>query len=188
MFLAAFFFFFFFPRISFFLMQLLMQLLTLVTAATVRPFWCSLFTNKSQAFTLPSLSTPRLSPLLSSRIPDKEITMPDAMDSGVDRLRDFRYDNNPDRLSPKDVKDATTNTAKWCAERCIKEGHCEALEDLHKMSAAQVKSFCQACILQEVNTPDECDISFMFIPDAPWGHVEPPTEAKELYKPYANPK
>lgn len=62
----------------------------------------------------------------------------------------------------------TRNRRGRCLDRCIKLGHCEVFEDLHKMTTAQVQTFCKACILDGVVNNDECDISYMFIDDAPW--------------------
>merc|ERR1719174_2941020 len=68
----------------------------------------------------------------------------------------FRYDNS-DSISPLETKQAMQETANWCLERYIKLGHCEVLEDLNKMSTAQVQDFCK-----------------MFQDDAPWAGVEKP--------------
>mmetsp|Transcript_23100 Transcript_23100/g.70976 ORF Transcript_23100/g.70976 Transcript_23100/m.70976 type:complete len:150 (+) Transcript_23100:66-515(+) len=85
------------------------------------------------------------------------------------------------KVSAAERKLAIEDTAKWCRERCLEGGHCEALEDMCNMSTAQVQSFCKACILEAVNTNDECDISFLFTPDAPWGPVEAPLDVVEKY-------
>mmetsp|Transcript_7744 Transcript_7744/g.32034 ORF Transcript_7744/g.32034 Transcript_7744/m.32034 type:complete len:140 (-) Transcript_7744:274-693(-) len=113
---------------------------------------------------------PRLATVL--RVGD----IPDSDPAGT-----FRYDNS-DSISPLEKRQAIENTANWCLERCIKLGHCEVFEDLNKMTTAQVQDFCKACILEGENTPDECDISFMFTPDAPWAGKQKPDELAELSK------
>ena len=84
----------------------------------------------------------------------------------------FRYDNS-DSVSPLEREKALTETAQWCLERCIKLGHCEVFEDLHKMSTTQVQDFCKACVISGETTTDECDVSMMFAPDAPWAGKKP---------------
>jgi hypothetical protein len=87
------------------------------------------------------------------------------------RAGGFRYDNS-DSISPLEKKQAVQDTASWCLERCIKLGHCEVLEDLNKMSTAQVQDFCKSCVMTGEATQDECDVSFMFIEDAPWAGID----------------
>lgn len=102
----------------------------------------------------------------SGLAPLKSTTMPEVPDS--DAAGTFRYDNT-DSISPLEKKQALQDTAKWCLERCVKLGHCEVFEDLNQMTTAQVQDFCKACVISGESTVDECDVSLMFTPDAPWG-------------------
>ena len=77
-------------------------------------------------------------------------------------------------MSPLEKKKALQDTASWCLERCIKLGHCEVFEDLNKMTTAQVQDFCKACVITGESTVDECDVSMMFIDDAPWAGIPKP--------------
>ena len=42
------------------------------------------------------------------------------------------------------------------------------------MSTAQVQDFCKACVISGEATVDECDVSMMFMDDAPWSDIEKP--------------
>ena len=103
---------------------------------------------------------------------------PSAVPRGVTCVRSeapgsFRYDNS-ESISPLEKKQALQDTASWCLERCIKLGHCEVFEDLNKMTTAQVQDFCKACVITGESTVDECDVSMMFIDDAPWAGIPKP--------------
>lgn len=54
-------------------------------------------------------------------------------------------------VSLRDQRMAKENTRKFCLDRCLATGHCDALEDLLAMTTMQVKKFCDQC-----GSTDEC--------------------------------
>ena len=48
-------------------------------------------------------------------------------------------------MAAKDSHLAHSNTRQWCLDRCISLGYCDAVEDLLKMTTAQVRTFCEEC-------------------------------------------
>ena len=46
------------------------------------------------------------------------------------------------------------DTRRWCLDRCLATGYCDAIEDLWEMDTMQVKKFCQECA-----SLDECELS-----------------------------
>lgn len=58
----------------------------------------------------------------------------------------------------KDRKMARENPQKYCADRCLTTGYCDAFEDFFKFSAAEVIEFCNECVLSEDEEP--CDIPY----------------------------
>ena len=55
----------------------------------------------------------------------------------------------------RDVNLAKKDTKKFCLDRCLATGYCDALEDLLEMSTMQVKKFCDKC-----SSGDECELSY----------------------------
>ena len=55
----------------------------------------------------------------------------------------------------RDVRMAKENTRKFCLDRCLATGHCDALEDLLTMTTMQVKKLCDQC-----STGDECVLDY----------------------------
>jgi len=55
----------------------------------------------------------------------------------------------------RDARLATADTRRFCLDRCLATGHCDALEDLLEMSAAQVQRFCESC-----GQTDECALEY----------------------------
>ena len=55
----------------------------------------------------------------------------------------------------RDKRLATADTRKFCLDRCLATGYCDALEDLLEMTTMQVKTFCDECGKQ-----DECELSY----------------------------
>lgn len=55
----------------------------------------------------------------------------------------------------KDKKLAESDTRRWCVDRCLSTGHCEAVEDILRMTTKQVMAFCQECADEE-----GCDLDF----------------------------
>lgn len=53
----------------------------------------------------------------------------------------------------RDRKLASSDPAKWCADRCLATGHCEVVEDFFKMTTQEVLDFCNSCVGDE-----ECTI------------------------------
>ena len=77
--------------------------------------------------------------------------------SGVERLTEVAAEApmsiHDDMRTPvermRDEKLAARDTRKWCLDRCLATGACEALEDLWQLSAAQVVKFCQQCAQED---------------------------------------
>lgn len=53
----------------------------------------------------------------------------------------------------KDAMLASRDTRKWCLDRCLNTGHCEAVEDILHMSTKEVMNFCTECA-----SLDECEL------------------------------
>jgi len=58
-------------------------------------------------------------------------------------------------VSVRDRKLSQENPKKYCADRCLATGFCDALEDFYDMSTAQVQTFCEKCA-----GTDECELSY----------------------------
>ena len=58
----------------------------------------------------------------------------------------------------KDRKLARTNPQRYCADRCLTTGYCDAFEDFFNFSAQEVVQFCKECVLSEDEEP--CDIPY----------------------------
>ena len=58
----------------------------------------------------------------------------------------------------KDRKLARNNPQKYCADRCLTTGYCDAFEDFFNFSAQEVVQFCKECVLSEDEEP--CDIPY----------------------------
>merc|ERR1719473_454697 len=50
---------------------------------------------------------------------------------------------------------AATDTKRYCADRCLATGYCDALEDFLSMTTKQVQKFCDKCAGE-----DECSLSY----------------------------
>jgi hypothetical protein len=57
----------------------------------------------------------------------------------------------------RDRKLAEKDTRRWCLDRCLATGYCDAVEDLLAMTTAQVKQFCTSCASLE----DECELQYV---------------------------
>ena len=55
----------------------------------------------------------------------------------------------------KDTKLAERDTRRWCLDRCLSTGYCDAVEDLWDMTSAQVMKFCESCAAE-----DECQLDY----------------------------
>ena len=67
------------------------------------------------------------------------------------------------RQSAKDKKLARSDPQKYCADRCVATGNCDVYEDIFELSAEEVLSFCNDCVLNEGEDPDaECTIPDAF--------------------------
>jgi hypothetical protein len=53
----------------------------------------------------------------------------------------------------RDGKLAERDTRKWCLDRCLATGYCDAVEDLLEMTTEQVRKFCEECA-----SLDECEL------------------------------
>jgi hypothetical protein len=58
-------------------------------------------------------------------------------------------------VNVRDERMAKQNTRKFCLDRCLATGHCDALEDLLAMTTMQVKAFCDKC-----SSGDECVLDY----------------------------
>lgn len=68
----------------------------------------------------------------------------------------FEFVDEPEtHVSLRDKRLAEKDTRKFCLDRCLATGYCDALEDLLKMSTTQVKQFCDKC-----SHGDECELSY----------------------------
>jgi hypothetical protein len=79
-----------------------------------------------------------------------EMSMQDnghAFDGAVEAYAD--YGNRRDRML------AAKDTKRYCAERCLATGYCDALEDFLHMSTMQVQKFCESCAGE-----DECSLGY----------------------------
>ncbi len=57
----------------------------------------------------------------------------------------------------RDEKLAQQDTRRWCADRCLATGYCDAVEDIYDMTTAQVKKFCENCAGEE-----ECTLDYVW--------------------------
>jgi hypothetical protein len=82
----------------------------------------------------------------------------------------------------KDAKLAHDDTRRWCLDRCLATGHCDAVEDLLSMSTLEVKEFCNECadleeceLLADENenetTAEADDETVVVVPSAAWQTV-----------------
>ena len=55
----------------------------------------------------------------------------------------------------RDKKLAERDTRRWCLDRCMATGYCDAVEDLWEMSSQQVMKFCEQCASE-----DECELDY----------------------------
>ena len=55
----------------------------------------------------------------------------------------------------KDMRLAERDTRKWCLDRCLSTGYCDAIEDLWQMTTTQVRKFCESCAEE-----DECVLDY----------------------------
>ena len=55
----------------------------------------------------------------------------------------------------RDERLAKADTRRFCLDRCLATGYCDALEDLLEMSTMQVKKFCDSC-----SSTDECQLDY----------------------------
>jgi len=67
----------------------------------------------------------------------------------------FMTDDTP-RQKAKDKRLAKNDPQRYCADRCVSTGNCDVYEDIYKMSAEQVISFCEECVLSDEEEP--CDV------------------------------
>jgi Ca2+-binding EF-hand superfamily protein len=58
-------------------------------------------------------------------------------------------------VSVRDRKLADENPKKYCADRCLATGFCDALEDFYDMTTSQVQTFCEQCA-----GSDECELAY----------------------------
>ena len=75
----------------------------------------------------------------------------------VDRIASFAADDevlNPVRAA-RDKMLAERDTRKWCLDRCLATGYCEAVEDLWKLTTQQVVQFCEKCAGE-----DACELAY----------------------------
>jgi len=56
-------------------------------------------------------------------------------------------------VAARDSKLAEQDTRKWCVDRCLAMGYCDAVEDILEMTTAQVHKFCEECA-----SLDECEL------------------------------
>jgi len=56
-------------------------------------------------------------------------------------------------VAARDNKLAVQDTRKWCVDRCLATGYCDAIEDILEMTTAQVHKFCEECA-----SLDECEL------------------------------
>jgi hypothetical protein len=61
----------------------------------------------------------------------------------------------PDATRLRDAKLAQTDTRRFCPDRCLATGYCDALEDLLEMTTTQVQKFCDSC-----SQGDECVLDY----------------------------
>merc|ERR1712093_441574 len=54
----------------------------------------------------------------------------------------------------RDKRLAERDTRRWCLDRCLATGYCDAVEDLWKLSSAQVVKFCEQCAGEDGCTLD----------------------------------
>ena len=63
---------------------------------------------------------------------------------------------------------AERDTRKWCLDRCLATGYCEAVEDLWKLTTQQVVQFCEKCAGE-----DACESRRRLSAPSPWRPAEP---------------
>lgn len=56
----------------------------------------------------------------------------------------------------RDYRLARTDPARYCADRCLATGFCDAYEEFFEFSAEEVKEFCTECVLSDDEEP--CDV------------------------------
>lgn len=59
------------------------------------------------------------------------------------------------RRYKKDKQMAANDPQRYCADRCIATGNCDVFEDFYHLSPAQVRDFCEECVLSDQG---ECDL------------------------------
>lgn len=64
------------------------------------------------------------------------------------------------RQKLKDRKMALNDPTRYCADRCVTTGNCDAYEDFFDLDATEVIEFCNDCVLSEDEEP--CDIPEAF--------------------------
>mmetsp|Transcript_6642 Transcript_6642/g.9704 ORF Transcript_6642/g.9704 Transcript_6642/m.9704 type:complete len:178 (-) Transcript_6642:29-562(-) len=62
------------------------------------------------------------------------------------------------RQEVRDRKMARRDPQRYCADRCISTGFCDAFEDFFEFSPEEVLDFCTDCVLSEDEEP--CDIPY----------------------------
>ena len=60
------------------------------------------------------------------------------------------------RQHQKDLKMASDDPERYCADRCVATGNCDIFEDFYHLSPEQVLNFCEDCVLSEGD--GECDL------------------------------
>mmetsp|Transcript_17534 Transcript_17534/g.27499 ORF Transcript_17534/g.27499 Transcript_17534/m.27499 type:complete len:171 (+) Transcript_17534:119-631(+) len=64
----------------------------------------------------------------------------------------------------KDRRMARDDPMRYCADRCVSTGNCQVWEDMFELSAKEVMTFCEECVLSEEEEP--CDVPEKFIENA----------------------
>lgn len=62
------------------------------------------------------------------------------------------------RQQVKDRRLARDDPQKYCADRCLSTGYCDAFEDFFEFTPEEVLEFCTDCVLSEDEEP--CDIPY----------------------------
>lgn len=64
------------------------------------------------------------------------------------------------REHKKDLKLASHDPQRYCADRCVSTGNCDIFEDFYHLSPEEVLNFCEECVLSEQD--GECDLPEFF--------------------------
>jgi hypothetical protein len=73
------------------------------------------------------------------------------------------------RAKAKDRQLAQDDPFRYCADRCVATGNCDAFEDIYDLTAFEVLEFCENCVLSDGEDPCMLPDSFFEYSQHPTG-------------------